>query len=277
MIRKALHEPLMADKSGLQFNRQRRGHARFLSASGLAPAEGEEINEAAALRALLRAQEGRGVNLETTSSARTSFRAASAAKLLLMRVGAAALSHRRASRLHPRLAAVPHRGDNIGNVARQSVYLVLVSLGQMIVLLTGGFRPRSRNDDRSHFGHLGNDHALGHEDRSRFRRAHHRRRLPRWHGGCASHRPHQRNRGRGVRSFPLHHDARRSVGGGRGRPLSHRRRARDRLSACIRRHIRFRPHFRRAGHRRHRRFRDRGHRHFSLRDPIYATTRSAAM
>ena len=30
-------------------------------------------------------------------------------------------------------------GQNIVNVARQSVYLVLVSLGQMIVLLTGGF------------------------------------------------------------------------------------------------------------------------------------------
>jgi hypothetical protein len=31
MIRKALLEPLMADKPGLRFNRQRRGHARFLS------------------------------------------------------------------------------------------------------------------------------------------------------------------------------------------------------------------------------------------------------
>ena len=29
--------------------------------------------------------------------------------------------------------------DNITNVARQSVYLVLVSLGQMLVLVAGGF------------------------------------------------------------------------------------------------------------------------------------------
>jgi ribose transport system permease protein len=79
------------------------------------------------------------VNLETTSSARTSFRAASAAKLLLMRVGALPLFLIAALVVFTLASPQFLTAQNIGNVARQSVYLVLVSLGQMIVLLTGGF------------------------------------------------------------------------------------------------------------------------------------------
>jgi ribose transport system permease protein len=79
------------------------------------------------------------VNLETTSSARTSFRAASAAKLLLMRVGALPLFLIAALVVFTLASPQFLTAQNIVNVARQSVYLVLVSLGQMIVLLTGGF------------------------------------------------------------------------------------------------------------------------------------------
>ena len=79
------------------------------------------------------------MNLETTSSARTSFRAASAAKLLLMRVGALPLFLIAALVVFTLASPQFLTAQNIVNVARQSVYLVLVSLGQMIVLLTGGF------------------------------------------------------------------------------------------------------------------------------------------
>jgi ribose transport system permease protein len=79
------------------------------------------------------------VNLETTSSARTSFRAASAAKLLLMHVGALPLFLIAALVVFTLASPQFLTAQNIVNVARQSVYLVLVSLGQMIVLLTGGF------------------------------------------------------------------------------------------------------------------------------------------
>jgi ribose transport system permease protein len=79
------------------------------------------------------------VSLETTSSARTSFRAASAAKLVLMRVGALPLFLIAALVVFTLASPQFLTAQNIVNVARQSVYLVLVSLGQMIVLLTGGF------------------------------------------------------------------------------------------------------------------------------------------
>ena len=79
------------------------------------------------------------MNLETTSSARTSFRAASAAKLLLTRVGALPLFLIAALVVFTLASPQFLTAQNIVNVARQSVYLVLVSLGQMIVLLTGGF------------------------------------------------------------------------------------------------------------------------------------------
>jgi ribose transport system permease protein len=79
------------------------------------------------------------VNLETTTSARTSFRAASAAKLVLMRVGALPLFLIAALVVFTLASPQFLTAQNIVNVARQSVYLVLVSLGQMIVLLTGGF------------------------------------------------------------------------------------------------------------------------------------------
>ena len=79
------------------------------------------------------------MNLETTSSARASFRAASAAKLLLMRVGALPLFLIAALVVFTLASPQFLTAQNIVNVARQSVYLVLVSLGQMIVLLTGGF------------------------------------------------------------------------------------------------------------------------------------------
>jgi ribose transport system permease protein len=79
------------------------------------------------------------VNLETTSSARTSFRAASAVKLVLMRVGALPLFLIAALVVFTLASPQFLTAQNIVNVARQSVYLVLVSLGQMVVLLTGGF------------------------------------------------------------------------------------------------------------------------------------------
>jgi len=79
------------------------------------------------------------VSLETTSFVRTSFRTASAAKLLLVRVGALPFFLIAALVVFTLASRQFLTAQNIVNVARQSVYLVLVSLGQMIVLLTGGF------------------------------------------------------------------------------------------------------------------------------------------
>ena len=89
--------------------------------------------------ALLRAQKGRRVSVETTTSVRTNFRAAYAAKLLLMRVGVLPFFLVAALVVFTLASSQFLTAQNIVNVARQSVYLVLVSLGQMIVLLTGGF------------------------------------------------------------------------------------------------------------------------------------------
>lgn len=79
------------------------------------------------------------MSAETTTSVRTNFRPVYAAKLLLMRVGV--LPFFLVAALAVFTLASPQflTAQNIVNVARQSVYLVLVSLGQMIVLLTGGF------------------------------------------------------------------------------------------------------------------------------------------
>ena len=79
------------------------------------------------------------VSVETTTSVRTNFRTAYAAKLLLMRVGVLPFFLVAALVVFTLASSQFLTAQNIVNVARQSVYLVLVSLGQMIVLLTGGF------------------------------------------------------------------------------------------------------------------------------------------
>jgi ribose transport system permease protein len=79
------------------------------------------------------------VSVETTTSVRTSFGLAAAAKLVLMRVGVLPFFLVAALVVFTLASAQFLTAQNIVNVARQSVYLVLVSLGQMIVLLTGGF------------------------------------------------------------------------------------------------------------------------------------------
>jgi ribose transport system permease protein len=79
------------------------------------------------------------VSVETTTSDRTKLGAAYAAKLLLMRVGVLPFFLVAAVVVFTLASSQFLTAQNIVNVARQSVYLVLVSLGQMIVLLTGGF------------------------------------------------------------------------------------------------------------------------------------------
>jgi ribose transport system permease protein len=79
------------------------------------------------------------VSVETTTSVRAAFRAAHAAKLLVMRVGVLPFFLVAALVVFTLASSQFLTAQNIVNVARQSVYLVLVSLGQMIVLLTGGF------------------------------------------------------------------------------------------------------------------------------------------
>lgn len=79
------------------------------------------------------------MSVETTTSVRTNFGLAAAAKLMLMRVGALPFFLVAALVVFTLASAQFLTAQNIVNVARQSVYLVLVSLGQMIVLLTGGF------------------------------------------------------------------------------------------------------------------------------------------
>jgi ribose transport system permease protein len=79
------------------------------------------------------------MSVETTEAAGTTIRPAAMAKALFMRVGV--LPFFLVAALLVFTVASPQflTGQNIVNVARQSVYLVLVSLGQMVVLLTGGF------------------------------------------------------------------------------------------------------------------------------------------
>jgi ribose transport system permease protein len=79
------------------------------------------------------------MSVETSEAAGTTIRPAALAKALFMRVGV--LPFFLVAALIVFTVASPQflTGQNIVNVARQSVYLVLVSLGQMVVLLTGGF------------------------------------------------------------------------------------------------------------------------------------------
>jgi ribose transport system permease protein len=79
------------------------------------------------------------MSVETTTSIRTNFRPADVAKFVLVRVGALPFFLVAALVVFTFASSQFLTGQNIVNVARQSVYLVLVSLGQMIVLLTGGF------------------------------------------------------------------------------------------------------------------------------------------
>jgi ribose transport system permease protein len=79
------------------------------------------------------------VSVESTTSVRTNFGVAHAAKLVLMRVGVLPFFLVAALVVFTLASSQFLTAQNIVNVARQSVYLVLVSLGQMIVLLTGGF------------------------------------------------------------------------------------------------------------------------------------------
>src|SRR5690349_19122041 len=76
---------------------------------------------------------------ETSSSARAPFRPAGLVRALFMRVGVLPFFLLAALVVFSLASPQFLTTQNIVNVARQSVYLVLVSLGQMIVLLTGGF------------------------------------------------------------------------------------------------------------------------------------------
>jgi ribose transport system permease protein len=76
---------------------------------------------------------------ETTSAALASFRPIAALKTLFIRLGVLPFFLLAALVIFTLASKQFVTSENIVNVARQSVYLVLVSLGQMIVLLTGGF------------------------------------------------------------------------------------------------------------------------------------------
>lgn len=79
------------------------------------------------------------MSVDTTGEIRSPMRAGAIAKALFVRLGV--LPFFLAVALIVFAVASPQflSAQNVVNVARQSVYLVLVSLGQMIVLLTGGF------------------------------------------------------------------------------------------------------------------------------------------
>ncbi len=231
------------------------------------------------LSALLRAQKGRRVSVETTTSVRTNFRAAYAAKLLLMRVGVLPFFLVAALVVFTLASSQFLTAQNIVNVARQSVYLVLVSLGQMIVLLTGGF-------DLAVGTTIALTSVISAMIMISVMAA-----IPDSVGliiaaGCLGAMAVALLigliNGTGVAVFGVSPFIMtlgvQSVGAG-SCPVSHWRRAGDRLSARVRRHVRLRPHFRRAGYRRHRHRRDRGQsRSFSTGPASGATsTPSAAM
>jgi ribose transport system permease protein len=79
------------------------------------------------------------MSAETTTPSPTTFRAGHAFKALFMRLGVLPFFLLAALIVFTLASSQFLTTENIVNVARQSVYLVLVSLGQMIVLLTGGF------------------------------------------------------------------------------------------------------------------------------------------
>ena len=79
------------------------------------------------------------MSIETTSAVRTPVRPTDAAKWLFMRVGVLPFFLVAALIVFSLASSQFLTIQNIVNVAPQSVYLVLVSLGRMIVLLTGGF------------------------------------------------------------------------------------------------------------------------------------------
>ena len=79
------------------------------------------------------------MSVGTRGSVRIHFRAGNVAKLLFMRVGVLPFFLLAALLVFTLASSQFLTSQNLVNVARQSVYLVLVSLGQMIVLLTGGF------------------------------------------------------------------------------------------------------------------------------------------
>jgi ribose transport system permease protein len=79
------------------------------------------------------------VSAQAKGPVRIYFRSGYALKLLFMRVGVLPFFLIAALVVFTLASSQFLTGQNIVNVARQSVYLVLVSLGQMIVLLTGGF------------------------------------------------------------------------------------------------------------------------------------------
>ena len=136
---------------------------------------------------------------------------------------------------------------NLTNVVRQSVYLMIVSLGQMFALLTGGF-------DLSVGTILAITSVVGASvmavDLCRCAgrgRPGHRCRRPRRHRRRRRRRRLQRHRRRRVRRFALHHDARHVVGGLRHRPLPDRRRAGLRHAGRVRRILRVRADLRHSG------------------------------
>ena len=79
------------------------------------------------------------MSAEITTPSHMSFRAGHAFKALFMRLGVLPIFLLAALIVFTLASSQFLTAENIVNVARQSVYLVLVSLGQMIVLLTGGF------------------------------------------------------------------------------------------------------------------------------------------
>jgi ribose transport system permease protein len=79
------------------------------------------------------------MTITTADSTKKSFFILHLIKLLFVRVGVLPFFLMAALFIFSIASANFLTGHNLINVARQSVYLVLVSLGQMIVLLTGGF------------------------------------------------------------------------------------------------------------------------------------------
>ena len=79
------------------------------------------------------------MSAETTRPSRASFRLMDALRALFLRLGVLPFFLLAALVVFTLGSKQFLTSENIVNVARQSVYLVLVSLGQMIVLLTGGF------------------------------------------------------------------------------------------------------------------------------------------
>ena len=137
--------------------------------------------------------------------------------------------------------------SNLTNVVRQSVYLMIVALGQMLALLTGGFDLSVGTivAITSVVGAMAMAAASAAMPDTVWLAITHR--LPRRCGGRNQRRRPQRHRRVGVRRVALHHDARHLVGRRRRRALHHRRRPGLWHADRVRRHFRFRHRSRHPG------------------------------